>query len=256
MEVDGIVRAEPLPSGIVEFADATGPGVNDRIVAEPVLDISMKLADGVGLEFEDKIISEPVLIGVVEFANGVGREVEGNTDTEPLLSGIIEFEFGIGMEVGGRIDIESMPTCVVEFANDVGISVSVRVGTPTRESLPLLKVKLSELGTVGNAAVPSPEMDARVNDNVSEETIRLVIPVPAMKVELEPRDVVNWASPEVVPFNTAGVLVDAIIEFEREGENAVPEGVTVVPMPPVEFVVEKPPEVPLEKEPEDSAVNV
>lgn len=255
MEVDGIVRAEPLPSGIVEFADATGPGVNDRIGAEPVLDSSMKLADGVGLEFEDKVITEPVLIGVVEFANGVGREVEGNTDTEPLLSGIVEFEFGIGVEVGGKIDIESLPTCVVEFANDVGIGVSVGVGTPTRESLPLLKVKLPELGTVGNAVVPSPEMDARVNDNVSEETIRPVIPVPTMKVELEPRDVVNGASPEVVPFNTAGVLVDAIIEFEREGENAVP-GVTVVLMPPVEFIVEKPPEVPPEKEPEDSAVNV
>jgi len=72
-----------------------------------------------------------------------------------------------------------------------------------------------------------PEIDARVNDNVPEEIIRLVIPVPAMKIELEPGSVVNEASLEVVPFNTTGVPVDAIIEFEREGENAVPEGVIV-----------------------------
>ena len=227
MEVDGIVRAEPLPSGIVEFADATRPGVNDRIGAEPVLDSSVKLADGVGLEFEDKIITELALTGAAELANGVGREVEGNTDTEPLLSGIVEFESGIGMEVGGKIDIESLPTCVVEFANGVGVGVSVGLGIPTRESPPLLKVKLLELGAVGNAVVPLPEIDARVNDNVSEETIRLVIPVPAMKGELEPGNVANGVSLEVIPFNTTGVPVDAIIEFERKGENVVPEGVTV-----------------------------
>jgi hypothetical protein len=185
----------------------------------------VKLADGVGLEFEDRIITEPVLIGVVEFANGVGRGVEGNADTGPLLSGIVEFGFGIEMEVEGKIDIESLPTCVVEFANGVGVGVSVGLGTPIRESPPLLKVKLLELGAVGNAVVPLPEIDARVND-VSEGTVRLVIPVPAMKIELEPWSVVNGASLEVVPFNTTGVLVDAIIEFEREGENAVP-GVTV-----------------------------
>jgi hypothetical protein len=145
----------------------------------------VKLADGVGLEFEDRIITEPVLIGVVEFANGVGRGVEGNADTGPLLSGIVEFGFGIEMEVEGKIDIESLPTCVVEFANGVGVGVSVGLGTPIRESPPLLKVKLLELGAVGNAVVPLPEIDARVND-VSEGTVRLVIPVPAMKIELEP----------------------------------------------------------------------
>ena len=228
MEVDEIVRAEPLLSGIVEFSDATRPGVDDRIDAEPLPDSSVKLADGVGLEFEDKVITEPVLIGVVEFANGVGREVEGNTNTEPLLSGIVKFKFDIEVEVEGKIDIKSLPTCVVEFANGVGVGVSVGLGTPTRESPPLLKVKLIELGAVGNAVVPLPEIDARVNDSFSGETVRLVIPVPAMKVELEPGDGVNGAaSPEVVPFNTTGVPVDAIIEFEREGENAGPEGVTV-----------------------------
>lgn len=185
------------------------------------------MADGVGPEFEDKIITEPVLIGVIEFANRVGRGVEGNADTGPLPSGIVEFGFGIEMEVEGKIDIESLPTCVVEFANGVGVGVSVGLGTLIRESPPLLKVKLLELGAVGNAVVSLPEIDARVNDNDSEETIRLAIPVLAMKIELEPGNVVNRASLEVVPFNTTGVPVDAIIELEREGENAVPEGVTV-----------------------------
>lgn len=147
-------------------------------------------------------------------------EVDGIVRAEPLPSGILEFADAT------RSRVESLPTCVVEFANDVGVGVSVGLGIPTREPPPLLKVKLLELGAVGNAVVPLPEIDARVNDNVCEETIRLVIPVPAMKGELEPGNV-NGASPEVIPFNTTGVPVDAIIEFEREGENIVPEGLTV-----------------------------
>ncbi|OCL12338.1 hypothetical protein AOQ84DRAFT_227836 [Glonium stellatum] len=214
VEADGAIEAEPLPNSIVEFADAAGPEVDDETSTEPVADSSVRLADSVGLEVESKIITEPVLLGIVEFADWVGREVEGNSDTEPLPTPVVKFEYGIEMDVEGNIGVSLGPS------------------PPTRDPPLSLKVKPLELGAVRNAEVTFLELNEGV-DNVPKKDARLVIPVPAVKVELGPRDVASGASQEVVPFDTITAPVEAIVEFDGEGKTPDPERVTVGTITPV-----------------------
>lgn len=259
MEVDGIVRAEPLPSGIVEFADATRPGVDDRIGAEPLLDSSVKLADGVGLEFKDKIITEPVLIGVVEFALRSVVIPDMNivvTEVVSLREAVTPFT-SVGVYVVDWLDVGLItPTPPVEFITIVFTEITPETPSETME------VDIKAVSFM-DAAVP---LDGTAKAAVEGLKVGGVItPMPPAEFIVEnPPDVSPEKTPEdtivdirTVPFVGTDIPLDSIAESVETGPKLTVLMVGVIaPVPPVEFIVEKPPEVSPEKKLEDSAVNV
>jgi len=173
-----------------------------------------------------------------------------------LREAVVPFA-GVGVYVVDWLDVRLItPTPPVEFITIVFPEITPETPPETME------VDIKAVSFM-DAAVP---LDGTAKAAVEGLKVgRVITPMPLAEFIVEnPPDVLPEKTPEdtivdirTVPFMGTDVPLDSITERVEPGPKLTVLMVGVIaPIPPVEFIVEKPPEVPPEKKPEDSAVNV